>query len=51
MTTPASTPDATLSSTYFGGPRDGFTTRDFPPELSGKKLTGAVSRISLSQPA
>lgn len=36
---------------YFGGPHDGFKTGDLPAELSGKKLTGMVSKVPLAQPA
>src|SRR6476659_8977894 len=43
--------DPTLDCAYVGGPRDGFKTGDLPALLSGKKLTGAVSRVPLSQPA
>jgi hypothetical protein len=43
--------DKSLYCAYFGGPRDGFRTADFPPALSGKKLTGAVMKLPLSQPA
>ena len=43
--------DPTLYCVYVGGPRDGFKTGDLPALLSGKKLTGAVSRVPLSQPA
>lgn len=43
--------DPSLYCAYFGGPRDGFKTGDMPVALSGKKLTGMVSKIPLSQPA
>lgn len=43
--------DPTLYCVYVGGPRDGLKTGDLPALMSGKKLTGAVSRVPLSQPA
>jgi len=43
--------DPSLYCAYFGGPRDGFKTGDLPVAISGKKLTGMVSKIPLSQPA
>ncbi|MDJ1113398.1 hypothetical protein [Microbacterium dauci] len=46
----APTHDPTLRCKYLGGPRDGLLTADLPPELSGEKLTGLVSKIPLSQP-
>jgi hypothetical protein len=42
--------DPTLYCAYFGGPRDGFKTGDLPATLTGKKLTGMVSKMPLSQP-
>lgn len=52
MTTVASAKnqDPTLYSAYFGGPRDGLKTGDFPVTFSGKKLTGMLSKTPLSQP-
>jgi|GEM_PF-3586631 len=51
MTEPsANNQDPTLYCAYFGGPRDGLKTGDLPSSMSGQKLTGAVSRIPLSQP-
>jgi hypothetical protein len=43
--------DMTLYCAYFGGPRDGFRTGDLPVTLSGRRLTGLVSKLPLSQPA
>lgn len=43
--------DPTLYCAYVGGPRDGFKTGDLPASLSGKKLTGSVTKLPLSQPA
>ncbi|MEJ1922495.1 hypothetical protein [Microbacterium sp. KHB019] len=42
--------DPTLYCAYFGGPRDGFKTGDLPTVMSGKKLTGTVSKVPLSEP-
>lgn len=42
--------DPTLYCAYFGGPRDGLKTGDLPAALAGKKLTGMVSKMPLSQP-
>ncbi|TFD05851.1 MULTISPECIES: hypothetical protein [unclassified Cryobacterium] len=42
--------DPTLYCSYFGGPRDGLKSGDLPTILSGKKLTGMVSKTPLSQP-
>lgn len=42
--------DPSLYCAYVGGPRDGFKTGDLPSVLSGKKLTGMVSKVPLSQP-
>lgn len=51
-TNPSSrTHDPSLLCAYFGGPRDGFKSADLPTQLSGKRLTGAVSRVPLGQPA
>lgn len=46
----ATNQDPTLYCAYFGGPRDGLKTGDLPSALSGKKLTGIVSKVPLSQP-
>lgn len=46
----ASSQDPTLFCAYFGGPRDGLKSGDLPVVLSGKKLTGMVARLPLSQP-
>ena len=40
--------DPSLYCAYFGGPRDGLETGDLPAVMSGKKLTGAVSKTPLS---
>ena len=42
--------DPTLYCAYVGGPRDGFKTGDLPAVMSDKKLTGAVSKLPLSEP-
>lgn len=42
--------DASLYCAYIGGPRDGLKTGDLPAVMSGKKLTGAVSKMPLSKP-
>lgn len=42
--------DSSLYFTYLGGPRDGFKSGDLPAVLSGRKLTGMVSKTPLSQP-
>lgn len=42
--------DPSLYCAYFGGPRDGLKTGDLPAAMSGKKLTGAVSKMPLSEP-
>lgn len=42
--------DPSLYCAYFGGPRDGLKTGDLPAVMSGKKLTGAVSKLPLSEP-
>ncbi|MGM7698473.1 hypothetical protein [Microbacterium sp. A84] len=42
--------DSSLYCAYFGGPRDGLKTGDLPKILSGKKLTGMVSKTPLSKP-
>jgi hypothetical protein len=47
----ANNPDVSLYCAYFGGPRDGFRTGDLPATLSGRKLTGLVSKVPLTQPA
>ena len=46
----ASNQDPTLYCAYFGGPRDGLKSGDLPSSLSGKKLTGMVSKTPLTQP-
>jgi len=46
----AEVPDPTLYCKYFGGPRDGFKTADLPPQMSGQKLTGAVTKLPLAEP-
>ncbi|WP_298863527.1 hypothetical protein [uncultured Microbacterium sp.] len=42
--------DPTLYCAYFGGPRDGFKTGDLPAPMSGKNLTGMISKLPLSEP-
>lgn len=42
--------DPSLYCAYFGGPRDGFKTGDLPASLSGRSLTGMISKTPLSQP-
>ncbi|MFL0411123.1 hypothetical protein ACH0AH_08100 [Microbacterium paludicola] len=46
----ANNQDPSLYCAYFGGPRDGFKTGALPITFSGKKLTGMMSKMPLSQP-
>lgn len=43
--------DPSLFCAYFGGPRDGLKTGDLPAALSGRPLTGVVSKLPLGQPS
>lgn len=43
--------DDSLMCAYFGGPQDGWKNGDLPAVMSGRKLTGDISRIPLGQPS
>lgn len=43
--------DPSLYCSYIGGPRDGLKTGDLPAQMSGRKLTGIVSKMPLSRPS